>query len=215
MKIKDFMTVGQRIRQARKKIGMSQKDLADKLGISYVGVSQWENDKRKPKYETLQRIAHALNTSAMELMDKETAKDSQYSHDSNAPDEDDLVMHQIPAMLVDVIDHMIPHLYKLNLNGRLEAVKRVDELTEIPRFRSSITDSGLYEWIEASAKQEGVTWDEARDMKLRELFEAEIDEQDAENSAREWREYEIQQDIEHQTEAEQNAIKARTATENP
>ena len=68
MKLKDFMTVGQRIRYARKKMGMSQKDLADKLGISYVGVSQWENDKRKPKYETLQRIAHALNTSARFLI---------------------------------------------------------------------------------------------------------------------------------------------------
>ena len=193
MKLKDFMTVGQRIRYARKKMGMSQKDLADKLGISYVGVSQWENDKRKPKYETLQRIAHALNTSAMELMGREEADNPCCPNDSESQDEDDFIAHPVPATLADTIDRMIPHLYQLNTSGRMEAVKRVEELAEIPRFRSSIADSGLFEWIKASAEHEGVTWDEAHDMKLRELFEAETDAQDAEESAREWREYEIKQ----------------------
>lgn len=55
------ITTGDVIRAARKNAGMTQAELAEKLGISYVGVSQWKNDLRKPKIETLRKIAKALN----------------------------------------------------------------------------------------------------------------------------------------------------------
>ena len=63
------MTTGQRIKAARKKAGMTQKELGRRIGISFQGVAQWENDFRNPKYETLKRIAAALGTTAEELMD--------------------------------------------------------------------------------------------------------------------------------------------------
>ncbi len=56
------MTTGQRIRAARKRAGLTQADLASKLGIPYQSIGQWERDVRNPKYETLQRIADALET---------------------------------------------------------------------------------------------------------------------------------------------------------
>ena len=55
------MTTGQMIKKVRRAAGMTQQELADRLGISYVGVSQWETDKRNPKQDTLVRIANALN----------------------------------------------------------------------------------------------------------------------------------------------------------
>ncbi len=62
------MTTGQLIRAARKNAGMTQAELAQKLGISYVGISQWENDLRNPKPDTLKRIAAALNIKWFELL---------------------------------------------------------------------------------------------------------------------------------------------------
>lgn len=62
------MTVGNRIRAARKKAGLTQAELAAKLGISYQGVAQWENDLRNPKFETLLRIATALRTPIEDLL---------------------------------------------------------------------------------------------------------------------------------------------------
>lgn len=61
------MTTGERIKAARKKRGMTQAELASKLGISFVGVSQWENDIRNPKYETLEKIAKVLDVDVWEL----------------------------------------------------------------------------------------------------------------------------------------------------
>ena len=54
------MTTGQLIRAARKRAGMTQKELAEKLNISYVNISQLENDQRSPGLDTLQKIASAL-----------------------------------------------------------------------------------------------------------------------------------------------------------
>lgn len=62
------MTTGQLIKAARIKAGLTQAALAEKLGISYVGVSQWENGIRNPKPETLQKIADALDISVSSLL---------------------------------------------------------------------------------------------------------------------------------------------------
>lgn len=56
----DEVTTGQRIRAARKAAGMTQKELGEKMGLSFQSIAQWENDLRKPKYDTLKRIAAAL-----------------------------------------------------------------------------------------------------------------------------------------------------------
>lgn len=41
---------------------MSQKDLAENLGVTEVTVSRWLNGERDPSIETLNRIAEALDT---------------------------------------------------------------------------------------------------------------------------------------------------------
>lgn len=62
------MSTGEHIKEARKRAGMTQVELAEKLNIPFQSVSQWERDLRNPKYETLQRIAQVLNTSVSDLM---------------------------------------------------------------------------------------------------------------------------------------------------
>lgn len=59
---------GELIRAARKKKGWTQSDLAYKLGINPVGIVQWEQNRRNPKFETRQKIARALDIDITELM---------------------------------------------------------------------------------------------------------------------------------------------------
>lgn len=54
------MAVGQEIQKARKKAGLTQEELGAKLGVSGSMIAQYETGKCKPKYETLNRIAEAL-----------------------------------------------------------------------------------------------------------------------------------------------------------
>ena len=61
------MTTGQRIKAARQQAGLTQTELADKLGIPFQSISQWERDTRKPKQETLLKIAKALGVHLRDL----------------------------------------------------------------------------------------------------------------------------------------------------
>lgn len=59
--------IGKSIKAARKAAGLTQKELAQKLGISFQSVAQWENDLRRPKFETIQKIADALGVDWMDF----------------------------------------------------------------------------------------------------------------------------------------------------
>lgn len=61
------MTIGERIRETRKSRGLTQRELGERLGLSYQSIAQWENDLRKPKFETIQKIADALGVSVSYL----------------------------------------------------------------------------------------------------------------------------------------------------
>ena len=53
--------IGENIKRIRKEKGYSQKQLAEKLGTTPQNLAQYENGKRIPKIETLDKIASALD----------------------------------------------------------------------------------------------------------------------------------------------------------
>ena len=54
------MTIGEMIRQERKKKGITQNELAKRLGITQSAVGQFEKKDSGIRYETVQKIAEAL-----------------------------------------------------------------------------------------------------------------------------------------------------------
>lgn len=208
------MTTGQRIKEARKNAGMTQKELGEKLGVSFQGIAQWENDLRKPKLESLQKIATALDvpvayllgsmndegaidlgltalelskrihvepsiiaeaidtvnpeypisprafqdikrTSLQLLMKKRMVESrdraSRYEKESTGKGldlgkllEDNFAENEILSDIDLTAERIKYSLSKLNREGRKEAIKRVEELSEIPKYQkiSSVPDSG-------------------------------------------------------------------------
>lgn len=55
--------IGLRIKKVRKEAGLTQQQLAKRLGIPYQSIGQWERGIRNPKIETLQAIADAIGVS--------------------------------------------------------------------------------------------------------------------------------------------------------
>ena len=68
------MTAGERIKQARKKAGLTQKELGMKLNVSQAAIGQFENKKADLKVSTLHKIAEALSVPIADLMDLEDFK---------------------------------------------------------------------------------------------------------------------------------------------
>jgi len=105
------MTVGQRIKEARKRAKLTQKELAGKLGLACPTIAQWERGLRNPKLETLQKIADVLGIDVLELIQlKPTANNSGSEKDG-------------PPVLTIQIDSEI-------LNATVEAARELKERYE-------------------------------------------------------------------------------------
>lgn len=70
------MTIGNNIKNIRRKQSMTQKELGDKLNITASAISAFENDKTNIKHVTLEKIANALNVSISDLLPKKNGLDA-------------------------------------------------------------------------------------------------------------------------------------------
>ena len=64
----DTLKIGRYIRHLRKAAGMTQKELAEKLHISFQAVSKWENGDTLPDTGILLDLCDILNTTADKLL---------------------------------------------------------------------------------------------------------------------------------------------------
>ena len=62
------MTLGEKLQALRRRTGMSQDMLAEKLEVSRQAVSKWERDEAMPETDKLVRIAKLFDISLDELL---------------------------------------------------------------------------------------------------------------------------------------------------
>ena len=62
------MEFGKHFRQCRIEIGLSQKDVAEKLGIHQSNISDWENDISRPEYENLIKLCNIYDVSLYQIL---------------------------------------------------------------------------------------------------------------------------------------------------
>ena len=128
------MTIGQRIKEARKSAGLTQRELAEKAGTATGTIQQYELGKRQPRIEQFQAIADVLNVDVNWLMNGYTLAQRDQAFR-------DFVKKRFSEGEVwkTMLDEIGQDLGKLNDEGQVEAVKRVKELTEIPRYQATPT----------------------------------------------------------------------------
>lgn len=131
------MTIGERIREQRKKAGLTQKTLGELSETSETTVKQYELGKRQPRIEQLRKIANALGVSLFQLTDGD------YSNFTPEEMRDDFLKTATPlnefqkmavAKATEEENNLLGNYRQLNTEGRQEAQKRVQELTEIKRY---------------------------------------------------------------------------------
>lgn len=65
------MTLGTKIKEYRTKRGLTQKELAEKLHVTYQAVSRWENGDVEPSVDTILEMTKIFDCSVDELFGKE------------------------------------------------------------------------------------------------------------------------------------------------
>lgn len=64
-----YMNLGNSLFQARKKSGLSQEEVAEKLGVSRQTISKWELDETLPDIRQSKLLANLYNTTLDELIE--------------------------------------------------------------------------------------------------------------------------------------------------
>jgi transcriptional regulator with XRE-family HTH domain len=63
------LTLGQRLRAARKTAGLTQKQAAKRAGVFQASISCYERGKTAPSFEVLRKLARAYGVSCGWLLD--------------------------------------------------------------------------------------------------------------------------------------------------
>jgi transcriptional regulator with XRE-family HTH domain len=62
------MTVGQRMRRARKKLGKTQAEMAAEVGREQPTIHEWETDKSLPRTADVRKVAQAYGLRPEQLL---------------------------------------------------------------------------------------------------------------------------------------------------
>lgn len=76
----DIMSIGENIKKVRVDAGLTQKQLGERLGITSQSIAQWETGRREPKYQSMVKIADALNVPVSSLYG--ISEDNPYKQDA-------------------------------------------------------------------------------------------------------------------------------------
>lgn len=124
------MEIGENIKRYRKKMGLTQKGLANKIGCAEITIRQYETNKREPKFEILCTIANALSVPVGYLIDVPNIA-TMANNDVNVFE---YICEHPEQIRCDKEVELNEFFHQLNESGKVEAIKRVEELTQIARY---------------------------------------------------------------------------------
>jgi len=78
----DQIKIGKFILDCRKEKGLTQEQLAEKLGVSSKSISRWENGNTLPDYSLLKDLCKELDINVNELLSGEKIKGNDYMNKS-------------------------------------------------------------------------------------------------------------------------------------
>ena len=93
MGVNSFIQIGNRIKHYRQNLGLSQSYMAQRLGIQRSTYSNYENNIREPKKETIEKIAQILDIDVTRLIHYDVLWELEEELSKNAPQPslDDLI----------------------------------------------------------------------------------------------------------------------------
>ena len=111
------MTLGQKIKKLRIEKGLTQKDLADQVHVTFQTVSKWEKDENEPDVSTLRELAKLFGCSMDYLLSED---------ETEAPEE--VVEEPVVAPVEQVTKTIIIHQKELHVCERCKKDIPEDEL---------------------------------------------------------------------------------------
>jgi len=109
----DATTFGDRVAGARERAGMSQSDLAKRLGVKLKTLKGWENDLSEPRANKLSMMAGLLNVSLLWLLSGE-------GDGPTSPEDEGELSRDVASLLTEIRDIRAQLSRSTDRLGRLE-----------------------------------------------------------------------------------------------
>ncbi|MBE6571340.1 MAG: helix-turn-helix transcriptional regulator [Ruminococcaceae bacterium] len=87
--------ISENIRIFRKKTGLTQEDLAQKLGVTFQAVSKWENGQSAPDIMLLPELSEVFGCTIDEIFSRKVEKEIKYDLCTQFPWQDDDVLRGV------------------------------------------------------------------------------------------------------------------------
>ena len=153
------MDVGEKIKEERKKAGLTQSELAAKVGVASVTIGQYERGQREPRCLILKKISNVLDVPLEKLLSIDDALEIASKRINNANElmgtlrkMSDSEMHKAGLLKFNSEEDRIAHFYsKLNTDGRLIAAKcfykNLDstKLSEVADYVEQLADTPQFQ----------------------------------------------------------------------
>jgi len=122
------LTFGEKVKEIRKKKGLSQLELGKKMNISQQAIAKYEKIIEQPKLTTVQKIADALDVTISELVDDW----GKYTLEEIAADIDEETVYKNSHRLIEKLESIEDENGELNqelLEKELHSIIKITEET--------------------------------------------------------------------------------------
>jgi len=130
----ELETIGKRIRQIRKKSGLTQGGLGEKLGVGHTAVSDYENDNTNPSPDSLVKIAEIGNVTLDWLI---TGKELEKPATPTTPEQALAIAVHHPDVLKIIRDGLIKEEFERYGGERRQIALSDEERILIENYRAA------------------------------------------------------------------------------
>ena len=121
-----------RIKEARKRAKLTQKELAEKSGLSYIAIRRIENGERSPRLDDIQKINRVLRPDYDPLDSQTQSFPNDWSEEQTK--EHVQILNEHSAKRERQI-RLLSNFDKLNEDGQEKAIELVELVTHIPEWK--------------------------------------------------------------------------------
>lgn len=126
--------IGEKIKEVRKRQGLTQRELAEKMGTTQQNLAQYESGKRYPKLVTIEKIASALKVPLNTLLDGNWQPYTKEITDSL--DTVTEAIEQVTTLGDDMMqDKIIENFNKVSPEGKQKIFEYSQDISENPKYR--------------------------------------------------------------------------------
>ena len=139
------MNLGDKIKQVRKKRGLTQKQLGNLCGMADSAIRRYESGRGNPTQKTLERIGMALDYDFLALdPPRESTPESRHKIEDLMGKEPGFLDGQLPTEKSETgkrIQRVKAAFYVMSQDGQEEATRRVEELARLPEYQKKESPS--------------------------------------------------------------------------